>query len=81
MKEETVKVTYILPRELLDRVKKAAERDRRSVNGEIVIMLEDWFVDRGGPVTAEEAKRILRERRRIEPVFNTPPEEDPEGDA
>jgi hypothetical protein len=74
MKEETIKVTHILPKDLYERIKKAAERDRRSVNGEVVIMLEDWFIDRGGPVSAEDFQRILKERRMISPVFNVPDE-------
>lgn len=37
------KITLYIPAELKDRIKEAAEENRRSVNSEIIIRLEESF--------------------------------------
>ena len=80
MEEEITKYNLRLPTELYNRISKKADEQRRSINGQIVIMLEDWFIDRGGPISSDDLLRILKERldgqSTVEPVLNTSEDED-----
>jgi hypothetical protein len=76
MEEEIAKYNLRLPAELYRRISKKAEAEHRSINGQMVVMLEDWFIDRGGPISNDDLLRILRERveQRVSPnpVFDRP---------
>jgi hypothetical protein len=81
VEDEITKYNLRLPAELYRRITRKADEQRRSINGQMVIMLEDWFIDRGGPISSADLLRILKERldrkdEPIEPVFNLPESEE-----
>jgi hypothetical protein len=79
--ENETKFSLRLPTELYNRIGRKADEQRRSINGQMVVMLEDWFIDRGGPISSEDLLRILRERLElVDPVFDVPREEGEEDD-
>ena len=41
--EERVKYTFRAPRELLDKLQVIADEHRRSVNSEMIVILEEYF--------------------------------------
>jgi hypothetical protein len=47
---DEVRRTVRLPRELMDRVKAAAGSERRSVNAQMVVLIEDALAQRQPPV-------------------------------
>ncbi len=57
---ETVRLVLRLPAEVHEAVKALAAADRRSLNGEIVYILEQYVAERGGPadVTARQMQEL-----------------------
>lgn len=54
-----------IPRELHKRLKKSAEAHRRSINGEVIVLLEEHLMS--GPVDPEEFLRRARALRESTP--------------
>jgi hypothetical protein len=62
MEDEIAKYNLRLPSDLYERIVKKAKESRRSTNGQMVVMFEDWFINHGGPMSSDELLRILKER-------------------
>ena len=59
-----------IPTEVYDRVKEAARRNRRSINSEIIVRLEESFL-RGRPPVEELLARARALRGRARTPFST----------
>ena len=69
--EELVKVGYRLPPDIIKRVEKSAIEHRRSVNDEVIVLLEAALSVDEGPVSAAGLARLLEIRERIPAKFPT----------
>jgi hypothetical protein len=71
--EELVKVGYRLPPNIIRRIEKSAIDHRRSVNDEVIVLLEAALSIDDGPISAAGLARLL-EIREYTPEIR-PPEE------
>jgi len=71
--EELVKVGYRLPPDIIKRIEKSAIEHRRSVNDEVIVLLESALSVDGGPISAAGMGRLLEIREHNPPA--RPPEE------
>jgi hypothetical protein len=62
MEDEIAKYNLRLPEDLYERIVKKAKESRRSTNGQMIVMFEDWFINHGEPMSSDELLRILKER-------------------
>ena len=60
--EQITKYNLRIPTDLYQRIIEKSVEQRRSINNQIIVMLEDWFIDRGGPISNDELIRMLQER-------------------
>jgi plasmid stability protein len=65
--EELVRTSYRLTPNIIERIKKSAIEHRRSVNDEVIVLLEAALATDGGPISAAGLEQFLELRfNRIE---------------
>ena len=71
--ETLVRVGYRLPPHIISRIEKSAIDHRRSVNDEVIVLLESALSIDGGPISGAGLARLLEIREHI-PVTRQPEE-------
>ena len=70
--EELVRVGYRLPPNIIKRIEKSAIEHRRSVNDEVIVLLEASLSIDGGPVSGAGLARLLEIREHIPATVSRP---------
>jgi hypothetical protein len=75
--ENLVRTSYRLPPDIIERIKKSAIANRRSVNDEVIVLLDAALAMDGGPISAEGLEQFLKLRfdaieRRLPPEPGDP---------
>ena len=63
--ERLVRTSYRLPPDIIERIKKSAIEHRRSVNDEVIVLLEAAISIDKGPISAAGLARLLEIREHI----------------